>query len=124
MPWGATMVIPSPRAQAAGQARDLAPIDWWSEVEHRRKIAEKTNQALQGKLLNVGQVTLRANFATTNLKDQRIGTESFIGFMATTANAAAEIGTLYVTGRTQGAATLNHANNAQTDRDFVYIVIG
>ncbi len=120
------MVIPSPRAQATGQARDLAPIDWWSEVEHRRKIAEKTNQALQGKLLNVGQITLTANAATTNLKDQRIGTESFIGFMATTANAAAEVGngTLYVTGRTQGAATLNHANNAQTDRDFVYIVVG
>ena len=121
------MVIPSPRAQAAGQARDLAPIDWWNEVEHRRKIAEKTNQALQGKLLNVGQVTLRANFATTNLKDERIGTESYVGLdHATTANAAAEKGngTMYISSQTNGSVTITHANNAQTDRTFKYIVIG
>ncbi len=116
------MVIPSPRADAAGQARDLVPIDWHDEREHRRKLAEGANLALQGKVLSVGTVTLEANSAITIFTDTRIGVESFIGFMATTANAAAE--NLYITNRTQGEATINHANNAQTDRDFVYVVLG
>lgn len=116
------MVIPSPRANAAGQARDLAPIDWHDEVEHRRKLAEVANQAIQGKVLSVGSVTLAENSAITVLADIRIGVESFIGLMATTANAAAE--NPYVTGRTNGEATINHANNTQTDRTFVYVVLG
>jgi len=120
------MVIPSPRSDSAGQARDLIPIDWHNEVEHRRKIAEGANLALQGKLLATGSVTLNANVAITVLSDQRIGTASCISFMPTTANAAAEIGAggFYVTNRIKGEATLNHANNAQTDRDFTYCVIG
>lgn len=120
------MAIPSPRASAAGQARDLAPIDWHNEQEHRRKLAEIANQAIQGKTLNVSTVTLAASATSTTLMDTRIGVESFIGFMATTANAAAEIGngTLYVTNRQTMQATINHANNAQADRTFVYVVIG
>lgn len=120
------MAIVSPRASAAGQARDLVPIDWHDEAEHRRKLAEGANLALQGKVLSVGSVTLAENSAVTVLADTRIGVESFIGFMPTTANAAAEVGngTLYITGRTDGEATLNHANNTQTDRTFVYVVLG
>ena len=120
------MAIVSPRASAAGQARDLAPIDWYDEREHRRKLAEIANQAIQGKILSVGTVALTASSATTALADTRIGVDSFIGFMPATANAAAEVGngTLYVTNRTNGQATINHANNAQTDRDFVYVVLG
>ena len=121
------MVIPSPRADAVNRARDLAPIDWYDEEEHRRKIAEKANQALQGKLLNVGEVTLTANVTTTTLTDERIGTESYVGLdHATTANAAAEKGngTMYISSQTSGSVTITHANNAQTDRTFKYIVVG
>ncbi|MGI9490503.1 MAG: hypothetical protein ACR2RF_32340 [Geminicoccaceae bacterium] len=100
------------------------PLDWYDEGEHRRKLADAINLLAQGKLLSTGEVTLTASSATTTLTDDRIGTNSFIGFMPTTANAATEIATLFVTNRDKGTATLNHANNAQTDRDFVYCIIG
>lgn len=72
-----------------------------------------------------GTGTLTANVASTSLQDSRIGVTSFIQFMPTTANAASEIGagTLYVSARAEGVATLNHANNAQADRAYTYLVI-
>ncbi len=120
------MAIPSPRAGAVGQARPSVPLDWYDPTEHRRKLADAINQVLQGKLLSTGTVTLTANQATTTLNDQRIGTDSYINFMPTTANAAAEQGAggFYVSARDKETATLTHANNAQTDRTFVYLIIG
>jgi DNA-binding beta-propeller fold protein YncE len=45
-----------------------------------------------------------------------------------TANAAAELaaGTMYITDANMGNGTFTviHANNAQTDRDFRYAVVG
>ena len=118
------MAIPSPRSTAIGKARDLAPVDWHNPEEHRRKLAEAANLALQGKTLNVNSVTLTQNQTTTTITDERIGTESCLPFMPTTANAAAAVSTTYVSARGKGTATLTHANNAQTDRTFVYAVIG
>ena len=91
-----------------------------------RRIASVVNGLLQGKSLNVGTVTLTDNAGTTTLTDARIGANTFIGFMPTTANASAEIGagTLYVSARADGSATLTHANNSQTDRSFVYLIVG
>ena len=116
------MVIASPRA--AKRAYDTVRIENENSQEHRRELAEAINLTLQGKLNAVDTVTLTASSATTTLTDSRIGPDSFIGFMPTTANAAAELVTLYVTGRIDGSATLNHANNAQADRTFGYLVIG
>ena len=115
------MAIASPRATAAYSQN--APLDWpGTPQEHRRKIAEAANQALNGKLNSTGSITYTISSATTTLTDSRIGPNSFIGFMPTTANALADMP--YVTGRTNGSATLNHANNAQADRTFAYLVIG
>lgn len=100
------------------------------EKEHRRRLARSINSVLQGKLNAVSTVTLTANSATTTLTDDRITPNSFIGFMPTTANAAAALTNLYVSNRistngtTIGNATLTHANNAQTDRTFTILIIG
>ena len=79
---------------------------------------------MQGKLNCVGTITLTINSATTAMSDPRLGGESWIGFMPTTANAAAAIGGLFVTAQGNGTATLNHANNAQADRTFTYAILG
>lgn len=91
-----------------------------------RAVAAVVNRINQGKLNCTGSVTLTPNQATTTLNDPRLTGTSVVLFMAKTANASAEIGagTLYVSGRGKGVATLNHANNAQADRDLDYIVIG
>lgn len=100
------------------------------QKEHSRRIARAVNGLLQGKMNAVTTVTLTANAATTTLTDARITANSFIGFMPTTANAAAALSGLYVSaqvsanGLAAGYATLNHANNAQTDKTFKVLIIG
>jgi hypothetical protein len=104
----------------------VVPSRWFDETEHRVKLSDAINAALKGKLNNTGTVTLTANTTTTVITDTRIGVDSFIGFMPTTANASAEIGngTMYVSSRGDKTATVTHANNAQTDRSFTYCVLG
>ena len=89
-----------------------------------RKVATVVNNIMDGKINATGSVTLTANQATTTLTDMRVGPDSVILFMPTTANAAAELATLYVSSRGQETATLTHANNAQVDRTFAYAVLG
>ena len=115
-------MVTSPRASA--RAFPPAPIDWPDDGEHRRKIAETVNRAMQGKLNNTGAVTLTANQTTTVVADLRAGPDSTIGFMPITANAAAAIGGMYVSSRGNETFTITHANNAQTDRNFKYSVTG
>ena len=106
------------------QSFSIAPIDHSDPDEHRRLIAEEVFNLGEGKIRSVGSVTLTINVATTTLTDRRIGPSSFVGFMPTTSNAAAGVTALYVTGRGDGTCTLNHANNAQADRTYVYVVLG
>lgn len=113
-------------ADASGLKRVGVPSSLSDQTLWLRQIANVLNNVLVGKLLATGTVTLTQNAASTSLQDPRIGVSSFIQFMPTTANAAAEIGagTLYVSARTEGVATLTHANNAQTDRSYTFLVIG
>lgn len=92
-----------------------------------RRVAQKVNQILDGKTNNTGSVTLTASTTTTTVTDRRVGVESVILFMPTTANASAEIGAggMYVSTQTAGTSfVITHANNAQTDRTFRYIIVG
>jgi len=92
------------------------------EARHRREIAGVLNNVLSGKLNNSGSLTLTANAATTTVSDQRIGSNSVILLMPTTANASAALGGLYFDTFDNGFCTAHHANNAQTDRSFRYVV--
>lgn len=94
------------------------------EARHRRQIAIVLNNVLQGRTNNTGTLTITANVATTTLNDSRIGPNSAIVLMPTTANAAAALTNIYFTGFGDSTCTVNHANNAQTDRVFNYAVIG
>ena len=109
-----------------------APLQMPQPVEVRnaasqtwvRRIAEIVNQILTGKQNVARQTTLLANSATTTVIDARISAESALLFSPLTANAAAAMGGLYVSARQSGQATLTHANNAQTDRQYVMVIIG
>lgn len=96
------------------------------EAEWRRWIAAWALEVNQGRLNNVGTITLAINAATTVVTDQRTGANSFIGFMPTTANAATELGngTLYISSQGKQTFTITHANNAQADRTFTYCTLG
>ena len=113
----------SARAPFLDQRQDFVPEDWdGNPKEHRRFLAEAI-QTLQ-RILITREITLTASSATTTLTDERINERSCITFMPTTANAATDLANLYVTGKGDGTATLNHTNNAQNDRTYCYTVIG
>lgn len=84
------------------------------------------NNLLIGKSNNVLAFTLTANAASSTITDPRVGPLSFLGFMPTTANAAAELGagTLYVSARGAETATIVHANNANADRTYAVLIVG
>ena len=93
-----------------------------------RNAALTINELAHGHSNNSGTFTLTASVASSTLTDDRIGFNSAIILVPTTANAAAEIGngTLYIseTGRVNGSAVITHANNAQTDRTFRFLISG
>ena len=101
-----------------------------NEAEHRKLLADAIERILDGRLYCVGEVTLTANAASSAVTDYRVGLSSVILFMPVTANAAAELygATMYVTAANitplTNQFTITHANNAQTDRTFRYLIIG
>lgn len=91
-----------------------------------RRLVERVNQLTVGRMNVVGELTLVANVASTTFEDAQFGVGSAPLLIPTTANAAAEVGAggFYLSNRTAGAFTVTHANNAQTDRTFLYVRIG
>lgn len=89
-----------------------------------RRLVEAINSLQRGKMNAVTTVTLTANATTTTLTDNRIGGGTYIGLSPTTANAAAALGTTYVSAKAKESATITHANNAQTDRTFDVLLVG
>ena len=89
-----------------------------------RSVAQVVNALVDGKMNVKGSLTLTASTTTTTITDYRVGTNSAIFLMPTTANAAAAASTTYVSAIGQNDFTVTHANNAQTDRTFDYVVLG
>lgn len=90
-----------------------------------RATAEVVNGIMNGKTNNTGSVTLRQSQTTTVITDERIGYESVILFMPTTADAADEMahGHMYVSSRGKGTATISHGNHNSV-MTYSYVVIG
>ena len=86
-----------------------------------RQTAIVIRNCVEGKFNNKDEIQLTLSSATTTITDIRIGPESQIDLMPLDANAAAEV--WWISGRTDGSAVINHANNA-TVRLFQYAIIG
>lgn len=89
------------------------------------RLAKKAiNSAIRGKLNCTGEVTLTPNAASTQVTDNRCLTGSVALLIPKTANAAAALASTYIATYAEGSFTITHANNAQTDRNFKYVIIG
>lgn len=90
-----------------------------------RFFAEAINNLLNKRMDAVGEVTLAANVTTTVVTDNRVTKNSVICLSPTTANAAGALATSYIAdgGYATHEFTITHANNAQTDRTFRYIIL-
>jgi alcohol dehydrogenase class IV len=91
-----------------------------------REVASAINLLIDGKNNATGTFTLTASTTTTTVSDLRAGTNSVITYVPTTANASAEIGagTIFISARNDESFVLTHANNSQSDRTFIYAIIG
>jgi hypothetical protein len=91
-----------------------------------RAVALAVNKVLRGKSNNAGRVTLVASTLTTTVSTKICETTSKVVLFPESANAAAELGngTMYVSQRLAGSFLIAHANNAQTDRIFSFVIVG
>ncbi len=69
-------------------------------------------------------LTLTTGTASTSISNPLCGKDSFIDFMPTTANAASDMNSMYVSARNLGSFTITHVNNANNDRTFIYTITG
>lgn len=117
------MTITSPRALAQGFPT-VPPYRAGSDIEKwTQNVREVIANIMDGKISATGNVTLTASATSTTISDRRIGPNSCVLLSPTTANAAAALGTTYITAGDM-AATVTHANNAQIDRTYRYAVLG
>tara|TARA_Y100000310_G_scaffold334261_1_gene413686 strand:+ start:541 stop:876 length:336 start_codon:yes stop_codon:yes gene_type:complete len=110
----------------AYKGHPIAPTTWDDPVEHIRRTAEAANSALDGHINAREAITLTASQATTVVTDYRVHPDSVILFEPLTANAATELygATMWVTSKGKQTFTIGHANNAEVDRDFLYVALG
>lgn len=99
----------------------LVPYDAIDDKNHRTLVSQTLNSVVNGRANVTGTVTLTAGTVTTSVSDNLFGSSYVPVLVPTTANAAAALGTTYVSTRVNGSFTLTHANNAQTDRTFLYV---
>jgi hypothetical protein len=95
-------------------------------VEWLRQLARAINQIRDGKINSTGNFVVSASVTQTVVIDRRCGADSRIFFQPLTANAAAALSGVYTLSGNiaDGQFTVQHANNAQTDRIFNYVLLG
>lgn len=94
------------------------------EDKNIQRIVESIRQLSQGRSNATGTFTLTAGATSTTVSQPYCASSSYVFFTPRTANAAAAVGTTYVSSVSNASFTVTHANNAQTDRTFGYIAIG
>ena len=114
---GATGVSPF------GGSKEANAISMIVQFVDEHLIAPLRN-AIEGKLNNVTDVTLTASSTTTTITDPRIGPDSHLSFTPRSATAAIANGTLFVSARDTGTATVTHASTADTDKTFSLSITG
>lgn len=107
-----------------GVARSLTGESWGAVKTWVLEAAGAINRHNSGKMNVTIDVTLTANAASTTVTDARISDTCAIVLSPKTSNAAAAVGTTYISSQSSGSAVIGHANNAQTDKTFRLAILG
>lgn len=86
------------------------------------RIVRSIRELYEGRSNACGSFTVTESAATTVVTAPNCSPDSKVFLQATTANAAAEVGsgTIYVSAVAQGSFTVTHANSATAGRTFYY----
>ena len=90
------------------------------------KLTLAINELASGRSNSTGTFTLAAGAATTVVTAPTCAAGSVPILVPATANAASEIGNgaIYVSAVGRSSFTVVHANNAQTDRTYLFVCLG
>lgn len=88
-----------------------------------RNIAEIVRQTMQGKMNVVTTLTFTTSASLTVFQDPRIGVHSFLCFQPLTANAAADVPSIYTVSQSSQMATISHSISANTDRIYRVVIL-
>lgn len=94
------------------------------DKQQLQRVAESINGLIDGKLDVTGTLTLADGATSTVVLDNKFESNMVPVLTPTTANAAGALATTYLSARAKGSFTLTHANNAQTDKTFLYVRLG
>lgn len=108
--------LPNPASAIAGNLVSMA--------SGLRDAMMAIRQLAEGRGNVSGTVTLTAGATTTVVTHPAIGRDAAIVLDARTANAAAALGTTYVSAQDSGTFTLTHANAGTVDRTFRWCAAG
>lgn len=94
----------------------------WDEIRNRLMLAG----VMKGETNSAGEFTLNANVASTTVSDIQVHPNTRIIPFPTTANAAAEYASTFIPLSTiiEGSFVVQHANNANADKTFMYLIGG
>ena len=93
-------------------------------TERISEIVQAVLQLIEGRGNFIGRVTLTAGATTTVVSFQNCSKDCEVFLSPRTANAAAALGTTYISSIVQGGFTITHANAATLDRTFAYECVG
>lgn len=94
------------------------------EREHRRQLSSVLGNAMLGKLNNTGSGTLTNGAVSTTVSDARVGPNSIIQLMPTSATAAVDLAGYSIRTRTKGSFTITHVSTSTADCTFGYAILG
>ena len=91
-----------------------------------KKLTVTVGQIAQGRTNSSGSFTLAPNLTSTTVTfvSASPSTTALLYWQPVTADAAAQMATLYCTGQTKGQFILTHASNTSTDQTFNFEVRG
>lgn len=103
---------------------DAVPTRSPNTPDHLFKLAVAINQILNGGINSVGTLTLTAGATSTAVTDARAGANSVPLLIPASATAAAAVTSVYVSARAKGSFTISHNSTADTNRTYLYALLG
>ena len=90
-----------------------------------KKLTFAIHQLAQGRTNSNGTFTITPNSTSTTVKFVTTSPSTFLVlWQPTTANAAAQMATLFCTGASKGQFVISHSPNPHSDMTFNFVVMG